>query len=362
MAQTQIRGASQIQDGTIPASKFVSGLNLTTLQLADAPNFILRTGVTAFTAAQSMGGFNLTNLADPVGAQDGVNLRTAQALINGIAIKPSVRALATANITLTALQTIDGVTLVAGDRVLLINQTTQSQNGPWVASATAWTRPTDWSTGSTQKEGILILVAEGTTYTDTKFLSVTYGIMTVDTTATTWVQDRSGIIYTNGNGISLIGSAFAVKTGNGIAFDGSNNVTITPNGTALTVAAAGLSITNGTAGQLMLAGTAGLAAFTSILGDVTVSGTGVTTVNASNTTGFVKYTANVYNEIPSGLVNNTNTTFNLVTVPAVASLELFYNGVLLEPGAGNDYTISGTTITTLFAPVLGDKLRGFYIK
>lgn len=44
------------------------------------------------------------------------------------------------NITLSGLQTIDGVALVAGDRVLVKDQTDKTQNGIWFASATAWTR------------------------------------------------------------------------------------------------------------------------------------------------------------------------------------------------------------------------------
>ena len=362
MAQTQIRGSSQIIDATVTAAKFVSGLNLATSQLADAANFILRGGSTAFTATQSMGNNLLTNVADAVSSQDAVNLRTAQALINGIAVKPAVKVVAVVNITLTAVQTIDGVSLVAADRVLLTAQTTASQNGVWIVAAGSWTRPLDYAAASSQKEGILIIVAEGTTYHDTKWLAITDGVITVDTTTTTWNQDLSGIIYSNGNGISLTGSTFAVKTGNGIAFDGSNNVTVTPNGASLNVAAGGVKISDGISGQLMLAGTGGLAAFTSLSGDITITGAGVSTVNTTAGTGFLKYAAIVSNETPGGLVNSSNTAYTLANSPQVSSLELFLNGMLLEPGAGNDYTIAGTAITMLFAPVTADKVRAYYTK
>ena len=362
MAQTQIRGTSQIQDGTIPATKFVSGLNLATSQLADAANFILRGGTVAFTADQSLGGFKLTNLADPVAAQDAVNLRTAQALINGIAIKPSARLVAVVNLALTGLQTVDSTTLVANDRILLTAQTTGAQNGPWVASAGAWNRPTDWSPASSQKPGILILVAEGTIYKDSKWLMITDGAVTVDTTATTWTQDLSGTSYTNGSGLSLTGSTFAVKVGSAIAFDGTSSLTITPNGASLNVSASGIKITDGTAGQLMLAGAAGLASFTTLSGDVVLTSAGVATVNSTSGTGFLKYAAAISNETVGGTVNSSNTAFTLTNLPAVSSLALYYNGVMLEPGAGNDYTITGQSITMLFAPITGDKLRAYYIK
>ncbi len=362
MAQSLIRGNTQILIGSITADRFITGLNLATSQLQDAANFILRTGTTAFTADQSLGGFKITNLADAINATDGVNLRTAQALINGIAIKYSCRVVAIANLALTAAQTIDGVVTVAGDRVLLTAQTTASQNGPWVVSATAWTRPTDYAAASTQKEGILIIVAEGTTYHDTKWLAITDGVITVDTTATTWTQDLSGIVYTNGNGLSLTGSTFAVKLGFGLSFDGTSSVTVTPNGTSLNVAAAGVKISDGTPGQLMLAGATNAAAFTTITGDVTYSGGGIATVNSTSGSGFLKYAAIVANETPTGAVNSTNTAFTVAFAPAVSSLELFLNGQLLEPGTGNDYTITGAAITTLFVPTTGDKLRAYYTK
>lgn len=362
MAQSLIRGSTQILIGSITADRLVNNLNLATSQLADAANFILRTGVTAFTADQSMGGFKITNMSDAVGVTDAVNLRTAQALINGIAIKYSCRVASVANVPLTGLQTIDSVSLVAGDRVLLTAQSTAAQNGPWVVASSAWTRPSDYTAASAQKEGIMIIVAEGTIYHDTKWLAITDGVITVDTTPTSWQQDLSGVVYTNGNGLSLTGSTFAVKNGNGISFDGSNNIQVNPNGASLNVSASGVKISDGTAGQVMVAGAGGLAAFTSFSGDVTISGTGVATVTSTSGTGFVKYGAIVSNETPTGAVNSANTAFTLTFTPAVGSLQLYLNGQLLEPGIGNDYTISAAAITMLFVPTTGDKLRAYYTK
>ena len=363
MAQTQIRGSTQIIDGTITAAKFATTLNLTTAQLLEGADFIKRTGTVAFTANQSMGGFLLTNVADAVASTDGVNLRTAQALINGIAIKGSVRAVGVANVALTGTQTIDGVALVASDRVLLKTQTTTSQNGLWVVSAAAWTRPTDYAAASTQKSGILVIVTEGTVYQDTKWLSITDGNITVDTTATTWNQDVSGASYTNGNGLSLTGSTFAVKVGNGVAFDGTQQLTLTPNGTSLNVAAGGIKISDGTPGQVMIGTTTtGAALFTALTGDVSVTGAGVTAVNNTAGTGFIKYTNFVFNEIPTGLVNGVNTAFTLAFTPQNSSLQLSVNGQLLESGAGNDYTITGMAITMLYVLSAGDKIRAQYTK
>jgi len=65
-------------------------------------------------------------------------------------------------------------------------------------------------------------------------------------------------------------------------------------------------------------------------------------------------------EIPSGLINGSNVTFTLANTPILGSEHLYRNGILQEEGAGNDYTISGATITYLTAPLTGDKLRVTY--
>ena len=70
----------------------------------------------------------------------------------------------------------------------------------------------------------------------------------------------------------------------------------------------------------------------------------------------------VTRETPTGAVNGTNTSFVLANTPVVGSESVFLNGILQEPGVGNDYTISAATITYLTAPVAGDKVRVSYVK
>jgi len=67
-------------------------------------------------------------------------------------------------------------------------------------------------------------------------------------------------------------------------------------------------------------------------------------------------------ETPSGSVNGSNTTFTLANTPVAGSEHVYLNGMLLESGSGNDYTISGATITMLTAPISGDKIRVSYRK
>lgn len=67
-------------------------------------------------------------------------------------------------------------------------------------------------------------------------------------------------------------------------------------------------------------------------------------------------------EIPSGAINGSNTSFSLANTPVAGSEHVYLNGVLQESGSGNDYTISGATLTFLTAPLTGEKLRVSYKK
>lgn len=365
MAQSLIRGSTQIMAQSIPASALVSGLALPTSQLQDGASFIRSTGSVAMAASLSMGGFTITNLGTPVNGTDSATKSYVDALANGLSFKNAVKALGSSNVTLSGTQTIDGVALAVNDRVLLTGQTTGAQNGLWTVQSGSWTRPSDWAAATSQKEGAYVLVdPDGTTYKNSKWYCTNTGTITVDTTSTAWVQDTSGASYSNGQGLSLTGSTFAVKLGNGMTFDGSNNVTLSPaTGGLLTVAAGGVGITNSSsAAQLIVSNASNQAAWVSASGDVTVSNAGVFAVNNTAGTGFLKYGNMVNNETPSGTINGSNTAFSLANTPQVSSLELFLNGQLLEPGAGNDYTVSGAAITMLFAPLSGDKLRAYYWK
>lgn len=70
-------------------------------------------------------------------------------------------------------------------------------------------------------------------------------------------------------------------------------------------------------------------------------------------------TSIITNEVPAGAIDGVNQTFSLVSAPAGNTLQLFYNGVLQEPGA--DYILSGTTITMVLPPLSGGHLRATYV-
>ena len=69
----------------------------------------------------------------------------------------------------------------------------------------------------------------------------------------------------------------------------------------------------------------------------------------------------VFNETPTGAINGSNATFTLAGNPNPdASLELRLNGMILKSGAGNDFTLSTSTITMAVAPASGDVLTASY--
>lgn len=65
-------------------------------------------------------------------------------------------------------------------------------------------------------------------------------------------------------------------------------------------------------------------------------------------------------ETPSGLINGSNVTFTIATTPTSGTLRLYRNGLRLQAGASNDYTLSGATITMNQAPESGDVLLADY--
>lgn len=105
---------------------------------------------------------NLTLSADPTQPLQAATKQYVDALASGIQWKAAVKVATTANIALTGTQTIDGVGVVAGDRVLVKNQTSSAENGIYTASAAAWTRSTDCDTDA-EINGMVAFVSQGTT-------------------------------------------------------------------------------------------------------------------------------------------------------------------------------------------------------
>lgn len=109
--------------------------------------------------------------------------------------KSSVMACSPGSIVLSGLQTIDGVPVPAGKRVLAPFQTAAKDRGIWVTSANAWTRATDADTNDDVTPGMLVLIEQGTLYGDSAWQLVTDAPITLGVTALTFEMawGRTGV-------------------------------------------------------------------------------------------------------------------------------------------------------------------------
>lgn len=399
----QIRN-TQIMAGTITADRLSDNFNLPTNQLAEGANFLQKNGSVAMTASFNFGGFKGTNIAaptvssdaankgyvdsvdagnfkkdgsvaatgafnlggnritsvaDPVNPQDVATKNYVDLSAQGLTGKDAVRVATTANITLSGTQTIDGIALAIGDRVLVKAQTTFASNGIYVVASGSWSRSEDAYSGNQLKGGSFVFVQEGATQADTGWVVSTDGPINIGTTGINWVQFSSAGVILAGNGLTKSGNTLSVlvPASSGLTVNGSG-VAVALDGATLTKTGTGLKLTDPGAGKIYVGNAAGAATAVSITGDATLSNSGVLTI-----TGGLKGANFVNGETPTGAINGSNANFSLSSVPVAGSERVFYNGIRLKSGSGEDYTIAGSTITMIaFIPQSGDKVMVDYIK
>ena len=165
-------------------------------------------------------------------------LSTVEFLTGGssdLDVKKSCRITTTANLDLSGPETIDEVSIIAGDRVLVKDQSTASENGIYICQTGAWTRADDFDNNSEVTAGAFTFIEEGTINKDTGWVLTTNNPITVGTTALTFTQFSARAAYTAGALLDLDGTTFNVdlselptSTTNGdgqyfAVIDGSNN-------------------------------------------------------------------------------------------------------------------------------------------
>lgn len=166
----------------------------------------------------------ITGVADGSAGTDAATLQQVQALVRGLNWKAAVRAATTTNGTLATAyangQSIDGVSLVTGDRILLKNQTTGSENGIYVVAASgAPTRATD-ADATAEVDGMAVYVTSGTTQHDTAWVETT-DVPTIGTTALVFQQFGGGSSVTAGNGLTGTSTlSVLLDTASGLAVSG----------------------------------------------------------------------------------------------------------------------------------------------
>ena len=170
------------------------------------------------TASVSLNSQKITNLATPTDDNDAATKAYVDASRAGLDVKQSVRVASTifdVLLPLSGLQTVDGVSLVAGDRILVKNlDATPSQNGIYVVSSGSWSRATDADSSAEVTAGMFVFVSEGTTNADSGWVLTTNDTITLGSTALAFAQFSGAGQIVAGDGLTKSGNTINVGTAN----------------------------------------------------------------------------------------------------------------------------------------------------
>lgn len=206
-------------DMTAGSSATITGLSTPT-NASDAANKgyvdtqdALRLALTGGTmsGAIAMGSSKITGLGTPTADADAATKAYVDSVAQGLDVKGSCRAGTTANITLSGAQTIDGVAIIAGDRVLVKNQSSAAENGIYVAAAGSWARASDADTWA-ELVGAFTFVEEGTVNDNSGWVCTSPAGGTLGVTAVTWEQFSGAGQITAGAGLFKSGNTLNVGT------------------------------------------------------------------------------------------------------------------------------------------------------
>ena len=216
--------AADVASGTVAANAATSNNTANTIVKRDASgNF-----------ATNMITINGT-ITNPTDAATKSYVDSAVSL--GLDAKTPAVVVSTTNVALSTLQTIDGVTLIANDRVLLVGQTNQVENGLWLAQSGAWTRPTDFASG-TQAGSAYVLITSGTINAGSSWRCNTPTAI-IDTDPITFAEFSLPSQTTGANVGAGAGQIFRDKTGVTLNFKtiaADNHIVVTNNTDDVTIA------------------------------------------------------------------------------------------------------------------------------
>ena len=195
-----------------------SGINVATGGISDAMLASLSTiafldEAETVTAVWSFGSSLPTATADPSADNQFARKAYVDSVASGLDVKNSVRVTTTANITLSGEQTIDGVSVVTDDRVLVKDQSTASANGIYVCASGAWSRSSDADADAEVTGGMFVFVTEGSTQADTGWVLTTDDDITVGSTNLAFTQFTGAGNIAAGNGLTKSGNTINVVAG-----------------------------------------------------------------------------------------------------------------------------------------------------
>ena len=230
-------------------------------------------------------------IATPVGATDIANKQYVDYVAAGLSWKQPVAVATLTNITLSGLQVIDGYTTLAGDRVLVKNQSTAANNGIYIAASGAWTYASDANTWN-QYIGAITFIEYGTQKNAAWYCTAQPG-GTLGTTALNWSNFSVSATYTAGTGLTLTGYQFSI-TNTGVSANTYGSASAVPviavnaqgqitSATTTTIAIANTQVSG--LGTMSTQNANGVAITGGTLNGVTIGGTTAGAVTATTFTG-----------------------------------------------------------------------------
>ncbi len=329
-------------------------LDLTVAQVNAMLGDILANGTVAFTASQSFGGFNATNLADPTAAQMAATKAYVDASVAALQPLASVYAATTANIpgtyingvagvgasfttTATGTFSVDGVAPPLDSRILIKDQSSGFQNGVYSITTlgslgipTVFTRTLDYDTAADMNAAGLIPVINGTTNALSSWQQVAF-ITTVGTDSLVFTEFTANpsLYLLKANNLSDVANKSA-------SFDNLSPMTTLGDIIYGGASGTGSRLGIGSSGQLLTV-VSGIPAWTTVTAGTVTS---VSVVSANGLAGTVATATTT----PAITLSTT------VTAPALAG-----NGTAITAAAttGTGSTVVLNTSPTLVTPALG---------
>lgn len=274
----------------------------------------------------------ITGVAAPVNATDATNKAYVDNAITGLTFKDAVNLLANTNIALTGSSgtlVIDGhAQLIAEDtgyRILLIGQTTNSENGIYTYSDNgttySLTRSADADTYQ-ELEGAAVFVLEGNVYAQTGWTETNYTLTSF--AGQTWVQFSGSGAYVAGEGLTLTGTTFDVGAGDGI--------TVTANAVSLSASVAGDGLAH-SAGVINAVGTANRISVSADAIDIASTYAGQTSITTLGTISTGTWSADTIATTKGGTGLTTYATGDILYANgtnSLAKLTIGTNGKVLQ--------------------------------